>query len=113
MRGEYKSFGYESMGVQKESGNQWWTWFALPVSDADRKPIYYFYPLPEEGRLLFDEYLESDKDRTIGGVFADWLEDHWDDLLCGAIGPSDPSVRLRELIDHLRDRFRKSFENAT
>lgn len=39
------------------------------------------------------------------GIVADYCEDHRDELLGGATGPSDPALRLDALIVHLRSRF--------
>ena len=69
---------------------------------------YFSYPLGPDGWSICQEFRSTHwpERRIAEGVLADWLEDHREELLHGAVGPSDPAVRLDALIDHLRQKFR-------
>lgn len=60
--------------------------------------------LGDEGAVLWDKWFNTsnDTDSAISGVLADWLDDHRDSLLNGAVGP-DPAGRLDLLIRWLRE----------
>lgn len=78
-------------------------WFVNLRDDPEKRPDFYF-PLQQEGESIVLTYLKS-PDTLTCGILADWLEDHRDDLLVGATGPTDPAARLDALIAHLRSRF--------
>lgn len=67
----------------------------------------YVYPATKELESLFCSWLDINvsQDQIESGVLADWLEENADLLLCGATGPSDPAIRLSELIQYLRSRL--------
>jgi hypothetical protein len=46
------------------------------------------------------------KDVVISGVLCDWLQDHRDLLLSGAVGPN-PAERLEQIIDWFRQHFER------
>lgn len=68
---------------------------------------HFFYPISEEGYTLIAQWQSVywDEDQIESGVLADWLEENAEYLLVGAVGPTDPAVRLNELIQYLRSRL--------
>ncbi len=65
------------------------------------------YRFTDDGDRLLAQWkrCSQEEDPLLSGIFADWLEDHREMLLDGAVGPTSPSVRLDELISYLRSRF--------
>lgn len=70
------------------------------------------YPLSNEGVHLYDRWTDIPylDDSLISGLLADWITDHRSELLTNATGPSDPAVRLDQLIEWLRNRFNSQFD---
>jgi hypothetical protein len=70
------------------------------------------YPFPTDGVTLVNRWkgTPSSVDSLISGILADYLEDHQDELLSGAVGPK-PGPRLTALIDHLRSRLHEPTHN--
>jgi hypothetical protein len=68
---------------------------------------YFSYPLTPDGWALCREFRATrfTERQITDGVLADWLEEHKEELLAGATGPSDPAERLDQLIAYLRERF--------
>lgn len=93
---------YRSLYLVTSGEGAFWLGFYSPTP-----PLYWFYPINEEGAQLIHSHnvLYERQDRTLSGVLADWLEDHKPELLSGATGPTDPAVRLEELLLYLRNRF--------
>jgi hypothetical protein len=79
-------------------------WYIGPL----RTEFPNYYHCRPEACNFYIEWLRTPgrQDGTVCGVLADYLEDHRQELLTGATGPSDPAARLDALIDYLRDRFR-------
>ena len=71
------------------------------------------YPLAtDEGEALIRQWHVQVDNLMTSGILADWIDDHFDDLLVGATGPTDPALRLRQLVDYLRSRFDSVYENS-
>lgn len=66
---------------------------------------------PPEGAELHFQFqtTEPSRDRSISGVFADWLEDHFDEVLYHSDVEmlDDTRAALTLLIDYLRRRFKR------
>lgn len=68
---------------------------------------YFSYPLTQEGWSICQEFRRTrwTERKITDGVLADWLEEHREELLTGASGPTDPAQRLDQLIEYLRAKF--------
>jgi hypothetical protein len=91
--------------------------FGYTFSVQDEPPYYWHcYPTTNDLWSLWvgwREVANAQQDTSLhSGILADWLEDHRDELLSGATGPTDPAARLDALIDYLRSRFRQQFEGV-
>jgi hypothetical protein len=77
------------------------------AADSDH---YFSFPLSSEGLSICEEFRRTrwTERKITDGVFADWLEEHKEELLVGASGPSDPAQRLDQLIEYLRNKFMNS-----
>ena len=65
------------------------------------------YRLSDEGsELLRQWHADYRTNQHLSGIFADWLEDHREEVLAGATGAPDPAVQLDHLIVFLRQKFR-------
>jgi hypothetical protein len=71
---------------------------------------YFSFPLSAEGLSICEEFCRTrwTERKIVDGVFADWLEEHKEELLVGASGPADPAQRLDQLIEYLRNKFMSS-----
>ncbi len=63
---------------------------------------------PAECRILLSQWFDAptNADKPITGVLCDWLQDHRDLLLSGAVGPN-PAERLEQIIDWFRQHFER------
>jgi hypothetical protein len=79
---------------------------------TQKVPLLYnedvLFVVDTEGYSLLTEWFKapSDEDKPITGVFCDWLQDHRDLLLSGAVGPN-PAERLEQVIDWFRQHFER------
>ena len=74
----------------------------------------YNYPIDRDGEWIVDRWhlMQNEAQALQSGILADWIDDHFDDLVADAYGPSDPAVRLRQLVEYLRSRFNSVYENS-
>lgn len=75
---------------------------------------YCYYPANSDAHSLLRQWYNSPmgEDTVISGLIADWLQDHRDLLLSGAVGPN-PAERLEQVIEWFRQHFeRGSYAHA-
>lgn len=79
-----------------------------PVQVCGRNPETVVFSFNEEGDALRRKWFCTGwgEDYLIAGVIADWLQDHRDLLLSGAVGPN-PAERLEQVIEWFRQHFER------
>lgn len=67
-----------------------------------------YFSVTTEGHAIWKLWFDTDwsKDKSVTGVLCDWLQDHRDLLLSGAVGPN-PAERLEQVIDWFRQHFER------
>lgn len=105
---------YLNLRVSEGEWSDYPTHSEYPIASGE----FFNYPLTREAKAILLEWWYSTpnvkmiydglSDPVVSGILADYLQDHRDELLQGATGPTDPAVRLDALIEYLRARFHSS-----
>lgn len=83
-------------------------WEIVQSEIIEGDPNWVYFPCSEEGISLFEQWqmAPGQADKPITGVLCDWLQDHRELLLSGAVGPN-PAERLEQVIDWFRQHFER------